>query len=112
MYEEAYIDKHCHDNNINGTFDALVRFNQIIGIVMEFAFYNPETFVLITADHETGGLSFGSNGFYYKSVNHTGSDVPVFAYGIGTEKFNEEVVENIDIPKVIASLWGIEKFGQ
>ena len=113
MYEEAYIDKHSEDQDINGTFDALVRFNQVIGVVMEFAFYNPETFVLITADHETGGLTYKDGGFKYTSGGaHTGSDVPVFAYGKGTEKFNEEIVENIDIPKTIAALWGVEEFGQ
>lgn len=113
MYEEAYIDKHCEDQDINSTFDALVRFNQVIGIVMEFAFYNPETFVLITADHETGGLTY-SNGktSYTSGGTHTGRDVPVFAYGIGSEKFNEDIVENIEIPKTIAALWGVEKFGQ
>ena len=113
MYEEAYIDKHCEDQDIESTFDALVRFNQVIGVVMEFAFYNPETFVLITADHETGGLIFNDSEFRYTSGGtHTGDDVPVFAYGIGSEMFNEEIVENIDIPKEIARIWGVDKFGQ
>ncbi len=113
MYEEAYIDKHCHNQDINSTFDAIVRFNQVIGVVMEYAFYNPETFVLITADHETGGLTYsGGKAMYTSGGNHTGKDVPVFAYGIGTEKFNEEIVENVEIPKAIAALWGVERFGQ
>ena len=113
MYEEAHIDKHCHNQDINSTFDAIVRFNQVIGVVMEYAFYNPETFVLITADHETGGLTYsGGKAMYTSGGNHTGKDVPVFAYGIGTEKFNEEIVENVEIPKAIAALWGVERFGQ
>ena len=112
MYEEAYIDKHCEKNDLESTFDALVRFNQVIGIVMEFALYNPETFVLITADHETGNLKFSGGEFKYSTASHTGNDVPVFAYGLGSEKFNDEIVENIDIPKTIAALWGVEKFGQ
>lgn len=112
MYEEAYIDKHCEKNDLESTFDALVRFNQVIGLVMEFAFYNPETFVLITADHETGNLKFSGGEFKYSTASHTGNDVPVFAYGLGSEKFNDEIVENIDIPKTIAALWGVEKFGQ
>ena len=113
MYEEAHIDKHCHSNNQIKTFDALMRFNQVIGIVMEFAFYNPETFVLITADHETGGLTPNPNGgFFYTSANHTGADVPVFAYGDGAEYFHRKRVENIHIPKQIAKLWGQADFGQ
>ena len=112
-YEEAYIDKHCHNNDGMKAFEALVRFNQVIGVVMEYAFYNPDTFVLITADHETGGLTPGESGvFSFTSTNHTGADVPVFAYGAGSEYFNGVTVENIEIPKQIARLWGEEKFGQ
>lgn len=113
MYEEAYIDKHCEDQNITGTFDALVRFNQVIGVMMEYAFYHPDTFVLITADHETGGLTLKNGELTYTSGgNHTGKDVPVFAYGVGAERFNEEIVENIEIPKALAVLWGVQNFGQ
>ncbi len=112
MYEEAHIDKHCHNNDLESTFDALVRFNQVIGVVMEYAFYNPETFVLITADHETGGLKYNGSNFYYTSGNHSSSDVPIFSYGAGAEKFNNATVENIEIPKAIASFWGVKKFGQ
>lgn len=109
MYEAAKIDGYCHGNNLEKTFDCMVRFNQIIGIVMEFAFYNPETFVLITADHETGGLT---EDFEYTSGDHTAANVPIFAYGDGAKKFNKMVVENIQIPKTIASYWGVKKFGQ
>lgn len=110
MYEAAKIDGYCHGNDLEKTFDCMVRFNQIIGIVMEFAFYNPETFVLITADHETGGLT---KDFEYTSGDHTAANVPIFAYGDGANKFNKTAaVENIQIPKTIASYWGVKKFGQ
>ena len=119
MYEEAHIDKHCHNSDMESTFDALVRFNQIIGVCMEYAFYNPDTFVLITADHETGGLKISDDGtFSYTSAqnsegsrNHTGTAVPVFAYGLGAEIFNDTTVENVEIPKRIAKLWGLDEFG-
>ena len=119
MYEEAHIDKHCHSSNMDSTFAALVRFNQAIATFMEYAFYNPDTFVLITADHETGGLQIGDDGeFYYSSTTnssgtrtHTGAAVPVFAYGLGAEMFNGTTVENVQIPKQIAKLWGVDEFG-
>ena len=111
MYEEAHIDKHRHNKDMQSTFDAVVRFNQVIGIVMEYAFYNPDTLVLITADHETGGL-LGSNGtFRYTMTTHSSRNVPVFAYGDAAKSFTG-VKENITIPKKIASLWGVEGFGQ
>ena len=112
MYEEAYIDKHCHDNNLEATFEALIRFNQAIGNFMEYAFYNPDTFVLITADHETGGLAPDENGVLtYSSEDHTSADVPVFAYGWGAELFDGQTVENIQIPMTIASFMGVYYFG-
>lgn len=111
MYEEAHIDKHCHNSDRLSTFRAMVRFNQAIGIFMEFAFYNPDTFVLITADHETGGLTEKDGTFRYTTPNHTGANVPVFAYGNGSELFNNVTVENIQIPKTIAAFWGEEISG-
>lgn len=111
MYEEAHIDKHSHDNDLNFTFMALARFNQVIGIVMEYAYYHPDTFVLITADHETGDLKPSGATMVYHSDGHTATDVPVFAFGQGSQVFNDLTVENIQIPKTIAKLWGVADFG-
>ncbi len=107
MYEEAHIDKHSHSNNLEKTFKAVVRFNQAIALFMEYAFYHPDTFVLITADHETGGITrTGDSTFKYTSEDHTGVDVPVFAYGVGGELFDDQTVENVQIPKTIAAMFG------
>lgn len=112
MYEEAYIDKHCHGNNITKTFQAVVRFNQAIAMFMEFAFYNPETLVLITADHETGRLLPNEEGeLAYNHDDHTEADVLVFAYGQGAELFDGVTIENIQIAHTIAALMGDESFG-
>ena len=112
MYEEAHIDKHSHGNDMESTFLAVLRFTQIIGTVMEYSFYNPDTFVIITADHETGDLRPDDSGkLAYNSGNHSGADVPVFAYGEGAEVFHGETINNIQIPKTIAAFWGVENFG-
>ena len=109
MYEEAHIDKFSHSNDLDGMWQRVLNFNQAIGRFMEYAFYHPNTVVLITADHETGGLS---EDFVYHTENHTPVDVQIFAYGQGTEYFNEVTRDNIDIPKFIASCWGVKEFGQ
>ena len=112
MYEEAYIDKHCHSKNSVNTFRALIRFDQVIARFMEYAFYNPDTFILITADHETGNLLPNAQGkFVYNSGDHSSQDVPVFAYGDGAELFNSKTIENIQIPQTIASFMGVHDFG-
>lgn len=112
MYEEGYIDKFAHKQNVEDTFAMVVRFNQAIGIFMEFAFYHPDTFLIITADHETGGLTFDEAGSPVMNIaGHTGADVPIYGYGQGAEVFQDFAEENIEIPKIIAALWGVDNFG-
>ena len=111
MFEEAFIDKHCEDRLMDETFFALTRFNQAIGIFMEYAFYNPDTIVIITADHETGGITDKGAGYVYTTNQHTGADVPIFAYGYGTDVFNDVTIENIQIPKTLVKTWGVEIIG-
>jgi alkaline phosphatase len=113
MYEEAHIDKHSHSNDMENAYLAVQRFNQAIAEFMQYAFYHPETVIIITADHETGGLTVTDNGdFAYTTTDHTNSDVPVFAYGKGVEYFDGTTVENTDIPKRIAALMGVDDFGR
>ena len=112
MYEEAYIDKHCHNNDMENLIKAVVRFNQVVARIMEFSFYNPETFVLITADHETGNLMPDENGILgFNDDDHSGADVRIFAYGQGAELFDGVNIENIQIAHTIAALMGDENFG-
>ena len=113
MYEEAHIDKHSHNGDMEQTFNALIRFNQVIARYMEYAFYHPDTFILITADHETGGLYADTEGgeLVYHTDTHTNVNVPIFAYGAGSELFAGKTMENTEIPKIIASLMGVDNFG-
>ncbi len=112
MYEEGYIDKNSHDMNIEETLLSMGRFNQAIGVFMEYAFYHPDTFLIITADHETGGLCLNIEGkLQFNTSSHTGADVPIFGYGQGAEVFQNYSEQNNEVPKVIAKLWGVEDFG-
>lgn len=114
MIEEGYIDKHSHSNNFEGMFAALSRFDKTITYVSTFTVMHPETVMIITADHETGGIQCSEkNGIYkYTSTSHTGVNVPILAMGAGTEIFNGKAVENIEIAKFLAAIFGAEKFGQ
>lgn len=112
MYEEAYIDKKCHNNNLNDLYNMVARFNQAIGRFMEFAFYNPDTFVLITADHETGELYPEEDGtLKFHFDDHSDANVLIFAYGDGAEIFDGVNIENIQIAHTIAAFMGDENFG-
>ena len=112
MYEEAHIDKHSHNNDLLNTTYAVARFNQVIARFMEYCFYNPDTFLLITADHETGGLKPYDEDFYiFSTGSHTSANVPVYAYGDGGQLFNRRSIENIQIALTIASFIGVTDFG-
>lgn len=94
MAEGAQIDYGGHQNNVEYVVREMLDFDKLVGQAMEFVDKNPETLLIVTADHETGGLSLidGSTdkGFVHGSFStndHTAVPVPVFAYGPGSENF-------------------------
>ena len=64
MVEGGKIDYACHANDAAAALLETIDFDQAIGIAYEFYKQHPkETLIVITADHETGGLTLG-NGSY------------------------------------------------
>jgi alkaline phosphatase len=103
MIEASQIDWGNHQNNINFQTMEVIDFDNVIGEVLEFAEKDGETLVIVTADHETGGL--GINGGNLKkgeiepgftTMGHTGVMVPVLAYGPKSELFSG-IYENTQI---------------
>ena len=107
MIEEAYIDIYSHKNSRLDVIHAMARFNSAIRYAMVFSVAHPDTLLIITADHETGGVKSGCT---FSTTSHTTINVPLFAIGDGSE-YLTGVADNTDIPKVIASTWGIDDFG-
>jgi alkaline phosphatase len=112
MIEEAYIDKNSHSNNGSKMSAAVKRFNEVIAYSMVFTVFNPDTVLVVTADHETGGITPNGNSYVYTTGNHTSANVPVYACGKGSEMFDGKAVENIEIAKFIAPIFGKTNFGQ
>lgn len=104
MIEEARIDGHGHNNDVQGLIDEMEIMDRVMQVVLDYADAHPETLVVITADHETGGVNIGYDGRpYFSTAGHSGSVVPVFAYGPGAEQF-AGLMDNTDIPARILSL--------
>ncbi len=114
MLEEAQIDWASHSNDFNTMYQRVMRFNSVIAYGMAFTVMNPNTVMIVTADHETGGIKYNAStdSYYYTTGNHSNVNVPLCAMGAGTEKFNGVAVENIEIAKFIAKIFGAQKFGQ
>jgi alkaline phosphatase len=94
MVEGSLIDKACHENDTNDIILEVLDFNKAVGKALEFAIKDKNTLLIVTADHETGGIALTGGNFGKGTVemsfaghDHTGIPVPVFAYGPGAENF-------------------------
>jgi len=102
MVEGARIDHAGHANNITLNVHDTIAFDEAVGVALDFAEEHPDTLVVVTADHECGGLSveypfesFPAEGEFIKDLDnesdyrygiwtsgsHTAVDVPVMASG-------------------------------
>lgn len=113
MYEEGHIDKYSHDNNKKNFYTAYTRLNTALRVALEFVMYNPDTFLLLTADHETGGLTYNEEigEFVYTTGDHTQVNVPFYAIGMGAEEIDGKTYDNTGVSKFAARLMGVTDFG-
>jgi alkaline phosphatase len=102
MVEGSQIDWSCHANQGEPLLNEMKDFDDAILQAFAFAKKDGQTLVIVTADHETGGVALNS-GSQMKKLNlkfttngHTASMVPVFAYGPKAELF-QGIYENTEI---------------
>ncbi|RWY50183.1 alkaline phosphatase [Mucilaginibacter gilvus] len=88
MAEGSQIDYGGHNNNLTQVITENADFDRMVGEALRFADEDGETLVIVTADHETGGLTLLdgdiNKGYVlgdFSTNDHTGTPVPVFAYG-------------------------------
>jgi len=94
LLEGAQIDWGGHNNDMGYVVTEVLDFDQAVATALRFADDDRETLVIVTADHETGGLSIldgdisaGSVYGNFSSNDHSAVMVPVFAYGPGAQHF-------------------------
>ncbi|MEN6416535.1 MAG: alkaline phosphatase [Armatimonadota bacterium] len=112
MSEGGKIDSCEHANNIAGCVKETLDFDEAVSSVLDFARKRGDTLVIVTADHETGGLAVLDADADNPKLKagwlwggHTGNMVPIFAEGPGSELF-AGVHDNTEIPRLFAGLWG------
>ena len=110
MVEGAKIDYAGHSDCFPASVIEEFSFDLAVAEALKFADSNGETLVVITADHETGGLTLldgdlatGHVLAVYNSDDHTPTVVPVFAYGPGSREFTGTYL-NIEIARTIKRL--------
>lgn len=114
MVEGSQIDWGCHQNNTDYLLLETLDFDKAVGKALEFAVKDKNTLVIVTADHETGGMAIVGGNFEkhtiqakYASTKHTAVMVPVFAYGPGADCFTG-IYQNTDIFKKMKLLFGFK----
>ena len=115
MVEGSQIDWGGHDNDIDYVTSELIDFEKAIRKALEFAKQDGETLVIVTADHETGGLTIVDGDMKTHTIetkfstdHHTSVMVPVFAYGPGAENFGG-IYENTDVFEKMMEAYGFTK---
>lgn len=115
MVEGSQIDWTSHDNNLGATVEEMLDFDRAVGEALKFAEKNGHTLVIVTADHETGGLSVingdikeGMVEGKFNTTGHSSVMVPVFSYGPGAEKFSG-VYENTAIFDKMMEAFGFKR---
>lgn len=103
MIEASQIDWGGHANNLDRVTSEFIEFNATIKEALEFAKNDGNTLVIVTADHETGGLALIGGNITENTVvgsfntkGHTATMVPVFSYGPNADSF-KGIYENTEI---------------
>ena len=122
MIEEAHIDKFSHKvmGKVAQLYDvqnSVLCYNEVIAYTIAFVMMHPDTALIVTADHECGKLTIddksGTMHYDFLSDDHTNTDVPVWGMGYGVETLlaGKTTIDNTDIPKFLATIYGETNFG-
>lgn len=113
MVESAIIDGYGHNNDADGMVEEMHEFDQTLKALVAYVNSHPNTLLVVTADHETGGTSVTYKShpinepeglkLGFSTKGHSGTVVPIFAYGAGAEHF-AGIFQNREIPEIIEKL--------
>ncbi len=119
MVEGSQIDWECHANKAAGAIRQTLLFDQAVEAAADFALKDGRTLVIVTADHETGGMTLIGGGnedkgdselaVRWSTKGHSGTPVGLWALGPGAARF-AGVQDNTEIPKKIAQLLDVRPF--
>lgn len=103
MVEGSQIDWGGHQNDAAYVTGEVLDMDKALGEALKFAIEDRNTLVIVTADHETGGMSIvdgdpqkGTVQTGFTTGNHSAVMVPVFAFGAGAQEFIG-VYDNTDL---------------
>lgn len=106
MVESCGTDVYGHSNEIKGKMSSVVTLDRALSTILLFMEKNPDTLLIVTSDHETGGVSLPETGEtptneLFSVATHTSTDVRVFCVGEESVYFKNKLVDNTDIGKFV-----------
>ena len=113
MVEGSQIDEAAHGNHLAEVVQETLDFDRTVGVVLEWMKTHPDTLLVVTADHQTGGLTLlggskekGEVIGAFSTNYHSGVAVPLYATGAGAAAFGG-VQENTELmPKILRAAEG------
>lgn len=93
MVEGSYIDWGGHAKDDDMLVQEVLDFDRTLGVALDYVEKHDNTLLVVTADHETGGVAVGKSdrpdsvAVYFTTDQHTAELIPVFAKGEGAEAF-------------------------
>jgi alkaline phosphatase len=114
MVEGSQIDWMNHANDGRGVVMETLDFDRAIWEAIQYANKKGNTLVLVTADHESGGMSIEADSrmnklkFGFTTNGHTAAMIPVFAYGPGANLFRG-IFENTTIYHKMRAALGLKE---
>jgi len=110
MVEGGKIDWAGHANDIRRNIRETMEFSNTTQVILDWAAGRTDTLIIVTADHETGGLTapnitqgvYPSDVGIWSSTGHTGVNVPVYATGVNAELISG-IMDNTDFFHICTS---------
>lgn len=125
MVEGSKIDYAAHSHDRVGVALEVIAFHEAVSVAMDYMQSHSNTIIIVTADHETGGLTIAGDSLsddlpnsmlteeqrrslrisraenitaFWSTTGHTNSTVPLFAFGdIFIQQTNGDVIDNTDV---------------
>ncbi|MEE8451472.1 MAG: alkaline phosphatase, partial [Thermoguttaceae bacterium] len=102
MVEGGRIDHAAHSNDSARMQGEVIEFSNAVQAVIDWVDAPGDgidwtnTLVIVTADHETGGLDFNAGTIVWGSTGHTAANVPIYAKGPNAETVGG-IMDNTDV---------------
>lgn len=109
LIEHEGVDGSSHQKATQPFIDSILSFDEAVGVAVDFAAARNDVLVIVTSDHETGGLQIHGERdkelrLVWATGSHTGEAVPVFAMGPGAQIVSG-FIDGEELGRRLQSLW-------